>query len=154
MLHVLYLLILVFCISYLMRTILLKRLWLVRFLKKSLLSYQGCIYLIKNTVKLWNISTISNNCFLCEHMLKCNLFLWCKAEFSASLLQFSVSHDPSEIILICWFAAQETFLIIINFENSCAATYFLWKLWHFIFQDSSMNRNFKTSAFIWNRNLL
>jgi len=24
-----------------------------------------------------------------------------KAEFSASLLQFSVSHDPSEIILIC-----------------------------------------------------
>ncbi len=24
----------------------------------------------------------------------------------------SVSHDPSEIILICWFAAQETFLII------------------------------------------
>ncbi len=30
-----------------------------------------------------------------------------KAEFSASLLQSSVSHDPSEIILICWFAAQE-----------------------------------------------
>ncbi len=27
----------------------------------------------------------------------------------------SVSHDPSEIILICWFAAQETFV-----ENSCA----------------------------------
>ncbi len=53
-----------------------------------------------------------------------NLFLWYKAEFSASLLQFSVSHDPSEIILICWFAAQETFLIIINVENSCAASYF------------------------------
>jgi len=45
-----------------------------------------------------------------------------KAEFSASLLQFSVSHDPWEIIQICWFAAQETFLIIINVENS--------KLWH------------------------
>ncbi len=29
------------------------------------------------------------------------------------LLQSSVSHDPSEIIIICWFAAQETFLIII-----------------------------------------
>ena len=42
-----------------------------------------------------------------------------KAEFSASLLQSSVSHDPSEIILICWFAAQETFMIIINVENSC-----------------------------------
>ncbi len=47
-----------------------------------------------------------------------------KAEFSASLLQSSVSHDPSEIILICWFAAQETFLIIINVENGCAASYF------------------------------
>ncbi len=30
-----------------------------------------------------------------------------KAEFSASLLQSSVSHDSPEIILICWFAAQE-----------------------------------------------
>ncbi len=29
-----------------------------------------------------------------------------KAELSASLLQSSVSHDPSEIILIYWFAAQ------------------------------------------------
>jgi len=28
-----------------------------------------------------------------------------KAEFP-SLLQSSVSHDPSEIILLCWFAAQ------------------------------------------------
>ncbi len=38
-----------------------------------------------------------------------------KAEFSA-LLQSSVSHGPSEIILICWFAPQET-CIIINVEN-------------------------------------
>ncbi len=40
---------------------------------------------------------------------------------SASLLQYSVSHDPSEVILIYWF--QETFIIIIiiNVENSCAA---------------------------------
>ncbi len=27
-----------------------------------------------------------------------------------------MSHDPSEIILICCFGAQETFLIIINVE--------------------------------------
>ncbi len=40
-----------------------------------------------------------------------------KAEFSASLLQSSVSHDPSEII-------YADFLIIINVENSCAAQYF------------------------------
>ncbi len=34
------------------------------------------------------------------------------------------SHDPSEIIQICLFAAQETFIIIIiiiNDGNSCAA---------------------------------
>jgi len=33
------------------------------------------------------------------------------------LLQSSVSHDSSEIFLICGFDAQETFLIIINVEN-------------------------------------
>jgi len=32
-----------------------------------------------------------------------------KAEFSASLLQSSMLHDPSEIILICWFVSQEMF---------------------------------------------
>ncbi len=42
-----------------------------------------------------------------------------RAEFSASLLQSSVSHDALEISLICWFAAQETF-IVINVENSWA----------------------------------
>ncbi len=50
------------------------------------------------------------------------------AESSASLLQSSVSHDPSEIILICWFALQEIFLII-NDENNCAALKFSEKLW-------------------------
>ncbi len=42
--------------------------------------------------------------------------LLCKAEFSAVITP--VSHDPSEIILICWFADQETFLIIVNVKNS------------------------------------
>ncbi len=44
-----------------------------------------------------------------------------KLDFQQLLLHSSVSHDPSEIILICWFGAQETFHIIINVENSCAA---------------------------------
>ncbi len=35
-----------------------------------------------------------------------------KADFSASLLQSSVSRDPSEIIKIHWFSVQETILII------------------------------------------
>ncbi len=43
--------------------------------------------------------------------------------FSIITPVFSVTWS-SEIILICWFAAQETFLIIINVEDSCAAQYF------------------------------
>ncbi len=52
-----------------------------------------------------------------------------KLNFQQALLPSSVSHDPSEII--CWFAAQETFLIIINVENSCAAKYFVEAVIHF-----------------------
>jgi len=37
-----------------------------------------------------------------------------------NFIQSAVSHDPSEIFLIYWFGALETFLII-NVENSCAA---------------------------------
>ncbi len=38
---------------------------------------------------------------------------------------FSISlHDTSEIILICWFATEETFLIIISVENSCETLMF------------------------------
>jgi len=32
-----------------------------------------------------------------------------KAEFSVSSLQSSVSHDPSETILICWFGVHFSF---------------------------------------------
>ncbi len=35
-----------------------------------------------------------------------------------------MSHNTSEIILICCFAAQESFLNIINVKNSFAAEYF------------------------------
>ncbi len=47
-----------------------------------------------------NINNITN-CFRFI-IFKCNLFLWSKHNV-ASLLQCSVSHDSSEIILICWF---------------------------------------------------
>ncbi len=43
--------------------------------------------------------------------------------FSIITPVFSVTWS-SEIIIICWFDAQETFLIIINVEDSCAAQYF------------------------------
>ncbi len=73
---------------------------------------------------------IYRNCYFVKHY--CNLkqqfsiliyfkieFIYViEAEFSASLLQSSVSRDPSEIILIYWF--------IINVLNRCAASYFLW----------------------------
>ncbi len=37
------------------------------------------------------------------------------------LFQSSVSHDPSDIIQVHWFAAQETFPIITSIKNSCSA---------------------------------
>jgi len=71
-------------------------------------------------------------------MLKCILFLLCKAAFS------SVSHDPSETSLICFyyliFGAHETLLIIISVENGYTA-------WHFC-GNSFMNGKFKRTAFI------
>ncbi len=77
-------------------------------------AHQGCIYLIRNTDKNWIFLKYYCNLhhsFLFEYTLKYNL--WGKAEFSASILKSSVSHDPSEIILICWF--------IINVGKICAA---------------------------------
>ncbi len=47
-----------------------------------------------------------------------------KAVFPASLLQSSVSHDPSEIILICWFADQETSDYYQCWKQLCC---FFWK---------------------------
>ncbi len=55
-----------------------------------------------------------------------------------SLLQSSVWHDPSEIILIVYFGAQETFPIIINAENSFAAVHFCGK--HDFFHESFMKK--------------
>ncbi len=54
-----------------------------------------------------------------------------KLNFQQHLLQFLVSHDPSEIILICWFAAQEAILVI-NVENVCAAYVFVEKLFYIL----------------------
>jgi len=84
------------------------------FLKKLKVSsaHQTCIYLIwskiSNIVKYF--FCIWKHFFSICICLKCNLFLWSKLNLQ---LQSSVSHDPFEIILICRFAAQKTFLIII-----------------------------------------
>ncbi len=68
------------------------------FLKEVIYAHQGSIYLIKysaKTVIFWNIITISSTCFLREYALTFYLFQQSKAEFSASFLQSSASHDPS-----------------------------------------------------------
>ncbi len=80
------------------------------FLKCLVLCFhQGCIYLIKNTVKtviLWNVTTIQNGYLIIIIIFLCNIFLWlAKLNFQhhySSLL----SHGPSCIILICWFGAH------------------------------------------------
>ncbi len=77
---------------------------------------QSCNYVNKgtvNTVILCNIINIKKSPFYLDTIL--NIIYPCdfKAVFSASLLQSSVSHDTSEIIIICWFTAQETFCIYV-----------------------------------------
>jgi len=60
-----------------------------------------------------------------------------KIESSALLLQSSVSHDLSEIILICEFAAQETFIIIIYLllcRKQLCMLQFLWKPYSIFFR--------------------
>ncbi len=62
-----------------------------------------------------------------------------KLKFQQPLLQSSVSHDPSEIILTCWFGAKETCIIrpIINIKiiSVVVLNIFLWKPWYIFFQD-------------------
>ncbi len=69
-----------------------------------------------------------------------------------------MSHDPSEIILICWFGAQDTFLIIMLLQHlkcliimllQCLIAMFKPVVRLNIFVDSVMNRKFKRTAFIW-----
>ncbi len=55
-----------------------------------------------------------------------------KLNFQQPLLQFSVSHDHLQIILICRFAAKETFLTF-NVEH------ILWKSLNIFFQDYLIN---------------
>ncbi len=75
-----------------------------------------------------------------EYNVKCNLFLWCKAEFSASF-QSSMSHHPSEISLKTDYYKF--------WKQLCC--YVLWKMWYIL---KGFCDEFKRMAFIGNRNLL
>ncbi len=90
-------------------------------------AHQGWIYLIKNTVKnLKYYCNLKEMFYMWIYVQKrLFFFLWSNCIFSIITPVFRVTWS-SEIIIICWFAAQETFLIIIDVENSCAAKYFCW----------------------------
>ncbi len=98
----------------------------------------GAVMIFVNE-SLMIIKTIQqkHNCFLCEYIE--NVIYYCDAKLN---FQSSVSYDPSEIPLICYFAAQETFIFVIDVENSIFKT-------DTIFQDSLTNRRFKRTAFLW-----
>ncbi len=53
-------------------------------------------------------------CFILYILFDIYIHVMVKLNFQQSLHQFSVSHDPSEITLICWFAAQELFLQLLS----------------------------------------
>jgi len=82
-------------------------------------------------------------CFLCEYTVKCNLFLWS----NQSLLQSSVSRDPSQITLIWGSDDQQTFMIIISVENTFI---FSWKLMHLIFRILWRIECSRKTTFVWN----
>ncbi len=65
-----------------------------------------------------------------------------KLNLQQTLLQYAVSHDPSEIILICWFVAQEQLLLPVFF------LYYEGITKQFFFQDSLMSRRLKDSIYL------
>ncbi len=44
-----------------------------------------------------------------------------------------MSHDPSEIILICWFAAQETLLLLLKLQTVVQLNIFVETMIIFLF---------------------
>ncbi len=91
----------------------------------KIISNGGWIDFIKISVKLYHI--------FYYHIANIITMWWWQIflqnAFSASLLQSLVSHDPSGVILICWFAAQETFIITVSDETVVLLTRFFQDPW-------------------------
>ncbi len=105
------------------------RQWYLLFRYTAALKFRKFRKRSKKLLILWNIIAIWNNNFLFYSMLKFNLFS--KAEFSASLLQSLVTHDPSEINNQCWK------------QLSCLM--FLGPMWSF-FHYSLINKKVKKNS--------
>ncbi len=71
-----------------------------------------------------------------------------KAEFSPLIIQFAVSHNSLEIILIIEFGAQETFLLIINVGNGFILFCGNRDGFFFIGVSDKCDKKFKRAAFI------
>ncbi len=74
--------------------------------------------ILGNTISFWTAQKYRKEQKYCEILLqqffffftlKCNLFM--------NFQHHSVSHDPSEIIILCWFGGSKNIFIIINVEN-------------------------------------
>ncbi len=77
-------------------------------------------------------------------MYFCDAALYFQHHYS-SLQCHMIFRNHSNILIY----DQETFLIIINVENSCTTQYFFVEtVIHLIFKDPLMNRKFKRTAFI------
>ncbi len=93
---------------------------------------QSCIYLFKNTVKLWNIIVIYNSCFLCEYVLNCNLFLWSKLYFQhhyCSLQCHMIFRNHNNMLICCSRNISDYYQC---WKQLCC-TIFLLKLWCILF---------------------
>ncbi len=96
------------------------------------------------SVTLWNI-IINLPVFYLNSFLKCTLFLFCKAEFSAAITPVSVFRETFRDHSDCYYL----FLIIINVENSYATFFGNHNTVDLhVFQDYFINRQLKRTAFI------
>ncbi len=138
-------------------TLLFKSLWSVRFFthffESSLLCLPRLHLIDTNKVKtviLWNICTVSNKYYIINVIYSCDA----KLNYLQSLLQFSVSHDPLDIIFVCWFAAQESFIIIhvenviVSIHNQVVLVIIFLKT-DTDFHNYLMNKKLKRTAFLY-----
>ncbi len=132
-------------------TLTFKSLGLEKLFEERVLCIPICIYLIINggksvkTVKYFYNSKFN---LLFKYISKCNLFLWWKTEFEQPLLQCHMiiqkSLEYADLVL------KKHVLLFTMFKT--AAKYFCGNCDSIFFQDSLMNRKFKRTVFVWNRN--
>ncbi len=74
------------------------------------------------------------NWILCVHIYSIHIGVILSSHHS----RYSMPHDPSEIIGICWFGAQETLLLML--KTAVLLNIFLETMTVFCFQKSLMNK--------------